>query len=232
MIKKKLLVIGLCFGLLSCSDNSLNLVAGPDVTAVTDTKQSKVNVKFKAGVIKGSGDVTPVARREFIIRKYDFHKFHADYLSTRNTANKPNFETDFKYNINLRNPDADIQFKNVLALFELNLKTWHNEVYSDFKNQLSKVSKDKPVAVKSDLSGDFDIDLESNTTYYISGSYEDTSNTITWSSLEFKTSDKKIELSNDNGKIRAVTENNPRKALTELHYEKLLLETFETVKDL
>lgn len=232
MTKKKLLVIGLCFGLLSCSDNSLNLVAGPDVTAVTDTKQSKVNVKFKAGVIKGSGDVTPVARREFIIRKYDFHKFHDNYLLTRNTANKPNFETDFKYNINLRNPDADIQLKNVLALFELNLKTWHNEVYSDFKNQLSKVSKDSPVAVKSDLSGEFDVDLESNATYYISGSYEDTINTITWSSLEFKTGDKKIEMSNDNGKIRAVTENNPRKALTELHYEKLLLETFETVKDL
>jgi hypothetical protein len=235
MKKTNLIIIGLCIGLVSCAQGlPVNAPeAGPTTNQIdVSSIDSKVNVKFKAAIIKNSGSIVPVARKDFIIRKYDFHKFHDSYLTTRNTANKPNFETDIKYNTNILNPDIAEQTKNVANLFQLNLKTWYDEVYSDFKNQLTKVSKEKSIIVKSDLSGEFDVNLEQGTTYYISGSYEDINNTITWSSFEFKPSDKKIELSNDNGKIKEVIENNPRRALDVFLNGQLLDEIFSRLKDL
>ena len=234
MKKTNLILIGLYLGLVSCTDNlPVNAPGeGPGAAAASQIETSKINVKFKAAIIKNSGVIVPVARKDFIIRKYDFHKFHADYLTTRNTANKPNFETDFKYNTNVLNPDIAEQTKNVANLFQLNLKTWYDEVYSDFKNQLTKVSKEKSIIVKSDLSGDFDVSLEPGTTYYISGSYEDINNVITWSSLEFKPGEKKIELSNDNGKIKEVISNNARRSLADFLNNQLLDEIFNRLKDL
>jgi len=246
MNKNRWLFIGLFIGLFSCADNTkINFVdvleTPPDLPtplisqAVEQSKtgtNEKITVQFKTGVIKGDGSITPVARQEFIIRKYDFHKFHNAYLLSRNIANKPNFATDIKYRTNIDNPNVELQFKNVLALFETNLKTWYDEVYSDFKNQLSKYSKSKSIIVKSDLSGEFTADLENNTTYYITGKYQDNFNIIYWNSFEFKTgSNKKIELSNDNGILQDVKNESSKSTLNQLEYDKLLQEIMDSVKD-
>lgn len=246
MNKSRWLFIGLFLGLFSCADNTkINFIdaletplALPTPLISQEVEQSKIGInekikiQFKTGVIKGDGSITPVARQDFIIRKYDFHKFHNAYLLSRNIANKPNFEIDIKYNVNIDNPNISEQVKNVSDLFQKNLKTWYDEVYSDFKNQLSKYSKDKSIIVKSDLSGEFTADLDQGMTYYISGEYKDSNSQVNWSSVEFKAdANKKIELSNDNGIIKETIKNNPRKSIDVLTNDELLQKIFNEVKD-
>lgn len=219
LIKNKvrfLVVAGLVALISACGDgglNNINIVKSGDAptTAESNTTDNikssiapeKRSISFKAAVIKGSGDITPVARTEFTFRKYDVHSLISSYTINNKLPAKPS-SIDSKYSsycgtyVN-NNTVCVIDF----PAFTIDLTTWYKDNFSNFKNEQKKASNNVgPISIKTDLSGEATVNLDDGQ-WYITGNYSNSLSLVSWQSspITISKDTKKIEMSNDTGKI-------------------------------
>ena len=224
--KKLILCVTSLFLLSSCgSESGVTLEKSKDIvnpniiqsdSSNIDTNKSsssipptpvieKRTLTFKSAVVKGNGDIVPVANSTFIFRKYNFHTLLSEYI-IKNNLIMPNInqskyigKCDLYFHENKSVCDLDH------ANFSKDLINWYTTNAPKFKDEQIKASNNtNPIIIKTDLAGNADINLEDGK-WYVTGSYLNSINYVSWESvpLDISKDTKKIEFSNDTAKIVA-----------------------------
>ncbi|MGV3525430.1 MAG: hypothetical protein ACO1RX_14465 [Candidatus Sericytochromatia bacterium] len=214
MYFKKFLGIFMAFSLTACSSAAPGVVNSsankPDESKVTATAPlftQKVNVNLKAAVIKGSGDIVPVARTEFMLYPYSTTKIREEIEAKNNPGPEPSM-SDKKY----KNRDCTMIGSSEFCYtnyeqYEADSKAWKEKAHAGLDEAIAE-AKEKAgtsaITVQTDLEGEATIEIPVGK-WYVSGRYSllGGDSRIYWSDVEFNIDSKtqKIELSNDNGEI-------------------------------
>lgn len=171
----------------------------PYFTAEIDTMKPKHKFNLNVAVIRGSGDVIPVARTKFIFQSYNSDVVIKVVESKNNAGPKPTMD-DNKYKTDCRYADLCLTDYNKYFedynIWEKNAHAGLDQAYREANNGINSIE------VTTDLTGEAEVELYPGT-WYIYGDYETSLSRVYWTDVRIVVNDslKKFELSNDNGSV-------------------------------
>ncbi len=156
---------------------------------------SAIPVKIRAGVIKGDGKVTPVARRVFVVVPYPANPRDLFELVVMNHRLTPPDQAKYRKRVRVNEGTDWREF--TAPSFSTDYSKW-------IKGVLARVNKykekqKKPISAKTNLDGVAEVDLSIGK-WWVVGSYEDNFSKVKWNH-ELNVSRGKgqlLELANDN----------------------------------
>lgn len=167
----------------------------------------KVKVKLKAAVIKGSGDLVPVARTKFNFDPVDTVAITKE-IEVKNGAGEMPGILDKKYQtVNCQMIGTTNFCSTDFNQYDADTKAWEAKAHVGLQDAIDAARKKagaSVVSVQTDLAGEATVEIQPGK-WYVFGSYEllGGQSRINWVSVEFdiKADTEKIELSNDNGSV-------------------------------
>jgi hypothetical protein len=168
---------------------------------------AKVKFSLKAAVIKGSGDIVPVAREDFTAYSYPnralYDSVKAEISKKNNAGPEPDI-SDPKYKTKCTNIGSTPFCTTDYDAWTAESSAWRKKDGEGFIEAYSSASAKasngiKSVSVKTDLKGEAEIELPSGI-WYFSGSYSNSVSSVYWTDVkvDVKEGMKTIEFSNDN----------------------------------
>jgi len=155
-------------------------------------KVNKTNIKkfiIKAGVIKGDGNIIPVARRIITITPYtriEIDKLEEKLVKKNNVGDKPSIKEKL---------DTEIA-----KLYYVDYEEWKKEASKELVIEIAKLSGNKKTYhFRTDLSGEVNVEIPKGF-WYITTTTITSSPYVYWIHVPITVDDKleKFELSNDN----------------------------------
>lgn len=182
----KLLITSLLFTCFSCSTPINNSVSN----SINSQSTSIIKFKLKAGLIRGAGDVIPVAKTKVKFLSYNYVKLRDEFIAKNNPGPEPQIKN---YSLD------DSGFEK----YKKDSEEWNKKAEAGLRDEQNRLeSIIKPVEVLTDLSGEADVELNEGT-WFANANYSTSFSTAFWNSIELKVDSKlqKFELSNDNASI-------------------------------
>jgi len=174
-----------------------NLLKNPKTPSPSPFNGSGKIIKFKikSGVIRGNGDIIPVARTKFSLLPYSINKLEEDLIIKNRPGEKPR-QVDFKKPCEFNNifcPDDTEAFKKAEEAWEAKAFLGRDEEIKIRSNNR------KDIVFITDLSGEATVEAEEGI-WFLSGMWSTNISSVFWQdlSINVNSSLEKLELSNDN----------------------------------